>query len=487
MHMQPLTPATFSPTPEQLYALEMASQRQSFKIMAYAGTGKTKTLELIGNRLGGRGLYLAFNRRIAQEAQGRFGSHVRAQTFHSLAFAHTKRTITAKLTLDKPTPGQLAKEYRLTPISVTRAGKQVTLSPNAQGGYLIQGLRNFCKTHARAPHGRHLELPVWLLAHEEDAIRAHLAPMLMDRWLQCIDERHPGGIEHDIYMKLWSLSNPVLPFDFVMFDEAQDADPLMMGVLLQQNTQVIYTGDSHQQIYEWRGAKNAMTHLPLPHCRLTQSFRFGAHIAKTANVFLRALGEKVPLVGCNKPDMVEAQTDVDAKLYRTNAGAVDAYVAGLKAGERPKLDVNTQGFLSFFDQVDALRNQGRSWGELASFDTWGDVVEFSQSPEGVSFASRVKLVETYETAFLRRIIQQNIREEEADYVICTAHKSKGLEWSRVALGDDFHYTLGKDTVTCAPESLRLLYVGVTRAKRCLDASGIDDLLSTLPHAKLYYQ
>ena len=51
-----------TPTKEQLAALDMAKTGQSFKIVAYAGAGKTTTLKLISENLRGRGLYLAFNK-----------------------------------------------------------------------------------------------------------------------------------------------------------------------------------------------------------------------------------------------------------------------------------------------------------------------------------------------------------------------------------------------------------------------------------------
>ncbi|MFP3355401.1 DNA helicase, partial [Pseudoalteromonas sp. SIMBA_153] len=67
--------------------------------------------------------------------------------------------------------------------------------------------------------------------------------------------------------------------------------------MTQQSRQVIYVGDAHQQIYEWRGAVNAMKKLPLPQTLLTQSFRFGEPIAEVANTLLKALQEDVPLKG----------------------------------------------------------------------------------------------------------------------------------------------------------------------------------------------
>ncbi|MFP6812759.1 MAG: AAA family ATPase, partial [Moraxella sp.] len=89
------------PTDEQHQAVEMALTRQSFKVVAYAGAGKTTTLNLIGNQLRGRGIYLAFNKAIAAEAQRKFPHHVDCRTFHSLAFRHTARDITAKLQLPR--------------------------------------------------------------------------------------------------------------------------------------------------------------------------------------------------------------------------------------------------------------------------------------------------------------------------------------------------------------------------------------------------
>ena len=62
----------YTPTDEQLSALTMAMTGDSFKIVAYAGAGKTTTLKLISENLRGRGLYLAFNKSIANEAQGKF-------------------------------------------------------------------------------------------------------------------------------------------------------------------------------------------------------------------------------------------------------------------------------------------------------------------------------------------------------------------------------------------------------------------------------
>ena len=65
------------PTKEQLDAMDLANTHCSFKISAYAGAGKTSTLKLIGQTLSDKnGLYLAFNKSIAEEAGTKFDNNV---------------------------------------------------------------------------------------------------------------------------------------------------------------------------------------------------------------------------------------------------------------------------------------------------------------------------------------------------------------------------------------------------------------------------
>lgn len=127
----------------------------------------------------------------------------------------------------------------------------------------------FDKTPTNTPVPRHIQALSWLHTDDVESLRKHLYPSVERRWLESIDQNHQAGIGHDIYLKLWALSDPYIPADYVLFDEAQDADPLMLGILLRQrNTQVIYVGDAHQQIYAWRGAVT-MQQMPLPSTRLT--------------------------------------------------------------------------------------------------------------------------------------------------------------------------------------------------------------------------
>ena len=75
------------PTEEQLKAVEAYRSGQDLKVVAVAGSGKTTTLRLMAEATPGkRGLYLAFNRSVQQEAARKFPRNVRPYTLHALAF-----------------------------------------------------------------------------------------------------------------------------------------------------------------------------------------------------------------------------------------------------------------------------------------------------------------------------------------------------------------------------------------------------------------
>ena len=85
------------PTAEQQAAVEAFATGQNVVITAGAGTGKTSTLRLLADRAGRRGLYVAFNKAIAEEARRSFPSTVQARTAHSLAYGWARRHCPATL------------------------------------------------------------------------------------------------------------------------------------------------------------------------------------------------------------------------------------------------------------------------------------------------------------------------------------------------------------------------------------------------------
>ncbi|KAA8733718.1 ATP-dependent helicase [Acinetobacter qingfengensis] len=483
-------------TKEQAIAIDTARLGHSFKIVAYAGTGKTTTLQMISQAMPERrGLYLAFNKAIASHAQQKFNQRVDCRTFHSLAYRSVPRNITDKLRLPRLSPSYLANEHQLHPITLRRMMgnryENYVLMPSRLGSLVANGVSQFCATNSQYPAPRHIPVPEWLHPDDAEELQKALYPTLEKRWLDSINPNHQAGIGHDVYLKLWALSDPQIHSDYVLFDEAQDADPLMLGILLKQkNTQVIYVGDAHQQIYAWRGAVNAMQQLPLTESRLTTSFRFGEDIAEIANYLLYALKETVPLHGfeaiqskvVNKPHTKMR----DAILCRTNARAMELLLSGLINGDKVSLQADHARLNRFIDAATSLK-QGKKVTdvpELAWFNSWHDVHEYCETSDGSDIKPLVKLVDDHGTTPLKNALQKITPIEQADYVISTAHKAKGLEWNRVHLEDDYQFKLNQLDHKIAPEELRLLYVACTRAKLSLNIHYIYDLIQQLKRTYL---
>src|SRR5215471_992463 len=87
-----------SPTPEQAEIIDaVAKGDSSLMIGAYAGTAKSTTIEMAAPGVKGPALALAFNKKIADELQGRLPPNFKARTLNSIGHGAWIKT------LSKPT------------------------------------------------------------------------------------------------------------------------------------------------------------------------------------------------------------------------------------------------------------------------------------------------------------------------------------------------------------------------------------------------
>lgn len=154
-----------------------------------------------------------------------------------------------------------------------------------------------------------------------------------------LDTNDAIPLGHDGYLKLWALQKPKLNYEFVLLDEAQDTNQVVLDVLVGQATQMVYVGDRHQQIYEWRGAVNAMGKIETEHSAyLTQSFRFGEPIANAATDILKTMKEKRAIKGNpNVESRISHSGDANAILARTNSGVIAETLAEASNGRKPHI------------------------------------------------------------------------------------------------------------------------------------------------------
>jgi superfamily I DNA/RNA helicase len=278
---------------------------------------------------------------------------------------------------------------------------------------------------------------------------------------------------------MWQLDEPRIEADFILFDEAQDANPVMKSIVEQQtHAQVLWVGDSCQAIYEWNGAVNALERIDgAKRCFLTNSFRFGPAIAEVANRVLDALGASPGVVGLDSIDSTVGPVDEpDVVLCRTNAAAVDTVMSNLDTGRTVALVGGAQEVVTFAEA--AVKLQNREWTphpELSCFTSWPEVVEYvAQDQQGHELALLVGLVEEYGAERIIAALDRTIPEAAADIVVSTAHKAKGREWGSVRLAADFPDAPDR------PEELRLVYVAATRARNRLSAAAVPFFSSHFP-------
>lgn len=471
------------PTDEQLAALELFLGGDSMVVEAGAGTGKTSTLRLFAAATRRRGRYLAFNKAIVTDVQGTISSRVTASTAHSLAFQAIGKRYAHRLRSPRMAPWEIAKNLDIRQIAIKYGEQRKVLGEQYLGGHVMKAVTIFCQTVDETPTRRHfpyidgIDFPTAEGKRTYDnnnLLAAALEPAMQKAWvdLQQLDGRMRFNHEH--YLKIWQLSHPRIPTDFILFDEAQDANPVMAAVVdEQEHAQRVYVGDSCQAIYEFTGAVNTLEKLDTEHRRfLTQSFRFGPEIAAVANEILELLDAPLRLSGlptiASEVRELDDDDTPDAILTRTNAQAVTSLLDWIAKGVRPHLVGGGREVSSFARGARDLQEKGQTGHpELACFDSWGQVQEYVRSDaQGDELALLVRLVDDFGVETILGAVDGMPREDDAELVISTAHKAKGREWNVVQLAGDFAFP------EPSIQELRLRYVASTRARYILDDSAV---------------
>jgi hypothetical protein len=464
--------SNFSPTQEQVAIVDAFQTGENLKVTAVAGSGKTSTLRLLGESTDKRGAYLAFNKAIQLDAEASFPSNVKARTGHSHAFATHGRLVIDRL----PGKGQRLFGRQIANILGIYDGFEVedgSLAPSQVAPLVMEMINRFsCSadselTTYHAPYVEGIE--------NRSQFAAFLLPYAQKAWSDINSKNGKLTVSHDHYLKQWALTNPTIKADFILFDEAQDANPVIAKVVSDQQAQIIAVGDESQSIYGWRGAVNAMENFPGQELTLTQSFRFGPKIADEANVWLDLLGAPIRVKGLDSIDSkVEPCESPDAVLCRTNAACIAEAVAGQRNDKKVAIVGGTKDIELFTKAADRLMSQQPiDHPDLVAFKSWPEVQAYVENDKaGADLKVRVKLIDAYGVDSILEVCVNSVDEKKADIIVSTAHKAKGREWGSVRVAHDFREP-DPDVTTEVPRTDAMLsYVTVTRAKNVLDLGGL---------------
>ena len=318
---------------------------------------------------------------------------------------------------------------------------------------------------------------------------------------------------HGMYMKSAAYSNSEKTmgdeWDYVFFDEAQDANYFVLKLLSKQNIRKIYfVGDTRQSIYNFGGInENVFEQYKFKKkYTLSTSFRFGQAISDVANIILN--GDGLHITGTEQDDI---PTDITkcTRLYRTNAklfkDALSLAYKALSKDVRLKLDfMRTEQETKLNDDMFAF---------ISLFYKYTDGEAYEKSKRYLQIAETSELMKTFEKRLMETknfyraynemydflsddihsmftyvkednnfIMKLSALEDckyclNPQYVITlvTMHRSKGLEWDNVIIAEPtklFYTTKDSDMPHKNPDfmqELNLGYVAVTRSRKTLNA------------------
>jgi len=474
-------------TPEQL---EILNSTGDIKINAVAGSGKTTTIiEYARTRpAGSKILYLAFNKSVKIDAVKKFtdkGLHnVTIETAHSLAFRHIIRQSAYKVRV------QEYKSYELVEmLEITAAEKLVAYMI---ANHVAKFAAYFCNSNAqRVQEMNYLDIVSDALA-KGFVTQYYQYIELKTRQLLAKMDKAEIEITHDFYLKKFQLSNPKLPYDYILFDEGQDASPAMLDVFLKQNAVKVIVGDTHQQIYGWRFAVNSLERANFKTFYLTRSFRFCNEIALLAMDILKwkkLLNEdidenaiKIQGVGNS------SENKVKAILARTNLGlllkAIE-YISEKENIQRIYFEGNIMSYTyadngtSLYDVLNLFNHNRKLIKDklIKTMNSMVELEEYIEKTEDRQLGMLVEIVKEYGDDIpdiLNSLKQKHVENEDkykAEIIFSTIHRCKGMEYDTVQLVPDFitqeNINKSKHEAAKINEEINLLYVAVTRTRNSI--------------------
>lgn len=474
------------PTDEQKTVL--ASTGRVVRINARAGTGKTTTLRMLSEAHSSKKiLYLVFNRKAREEAQSRFPSNVNIKTVHALAW------------------GRTGKDYGFGDFSPKDLLPHFQHCANPQlhakvcHDFLVFFMNSAYAKMEEATADFQMVLPQEareiFRRNQKSVVEA--ARNIATAWY-----RKERPCPHDFYLKMFHkeglFDRTLAGYDMILVDEAQDLSGVMIDALEKCKARIFIVGDTHQQIYGFRYAVDAMRKLSADEdLELTLSFRFGKGVADLASLLIReAKGETgFRIFGNPQKTSTVMLSDVPprkrcALLTRTNLSLFSHAMALRSRNARFRFERDIEKVLWQTLDVYWLANGKTSeirndW--IRSFKDIRSLEDYAEKCEDFSLKGMSQIVRKYSSDFpgaifdmaaINRIDAGERCEDEV--VLSTIHASKGQEYERVHVDSDV-----AENMTAALESdgdryneeVNVAYVGFTRALDSLSlSSSFEDLL-----------
>jgi F-box protein, helicase, 18 len=474
--------------------IDIINSTGDIKINAVAGSGKTTTIvEYARSRPpGSKILYLAFNRSVKLEAMKKFSvkgvKNVQVETAHSLAYRHIVTGSKYKVRVQGYKINEIVEILKLK-------GNGEKHTEYIIANHINKFLTYYCNNTAKD-----LRELNYLHTVEDGPARNFVKgiyPYLEKQtaaFLRMMDE---GRIEitHDLYLKKFQLSEPVLNYDLILFDEGQDASAVILDVFLKQKAVKVIVGDTHQQIYRWRHAVNSLEKVDFKTYFLSTSFRFDNNVAELAHVILKwkqHLGQGITpkIIGNGSSRSYKTK----AVLARTNLGLLLKAIEYVTEEYADKIyfegNINSYTYAdegaSLYDVLNLYNGKHHLIRDklIRSMKDMDELERYVSQTEDAQLGMMIQIVENYGNkipGIIKELKEKHVEsdnKEKAEMIFSTVHRAKGMEYDSVQLLGDFiseekilKHTKDKkqqeSNAAWLNEEINLLYVAVTRTKNSL--------------------
>lgn len=432
-------------------------------VEAVAGSGKTKTIELIQNKIGGRNLYLVFNKRNQVEAQEKLPG-VDVRTFNG--FGYGLLYALGKGRFDQYKTFKIYDSYGYNKKYKVKIAQLVSL---------LRNYANLSDTIDEALLDRIMEKHDITLPDEARSI-------LNSVFALCVRETGIRDFDDQLFFPIYK--DLIFPcYKNVYVDEAQDLNPIKQRMVLKlasDGARIIIVGDRNQAIYGFAGADvdsidTLRSLLPGTELPLNVNYRCSKAVIIEAQRLVPHIEyhENAPEGKVEEVDTLVA-SEGDFVLCRTTAPLVSKCLDYIRRGIKATIlgrDIG-QGL------IDIIKELGNEYAEVSvdKLDDWYNAEYLKLSRVKRDTTTLTDKYDTIKALFegcatykqVINTIERIFSDEVTGVVFSTIHKSKGLEANNIHIIRPEllpHPNAKSDWAQRQEKNLE--YVAVTRARQNL--------------------
>lgn len=477
-------------TDEMNNLMDAVEAGEDVKGDAKAGAGKSTFLRAVEKyHINKQGIYLCYNKALEREARGLFkGTNVHIFTFHSYSLStfskEVKFSFLRKSNL-KPNLNMILEYSQFNMdnelFEILEMKKNWRVLVDICDCFIQTASLKLTDIHLTEKAKKIIETKVnskKLKANQKkDAVNylVNHSSLLLEAMFNT-KEDNQCYCTHDGYVKYWQLSKPVIKYDYVMFDETQDAPPVMINIIFSQKCQKIFVGDGYQNIYQFKGGVNAMNVLPVETFPLTNAFRYGQEVADLATKILKHNDETISISGLGDTTIIKGSdyNDADDMLYvaHTNIHLLDVLIDSYQI-KVPTAFISDKKAAYTLMKAESLISISQNGEGVGFYKNYTSIDKFIASLRDLESKTIVEWFKDDREKFNLLVAalrwSQDIDPEKAHVRLTTAHGSKGLESDTVMLADDFSAVIAAfgDGKQLPEDELNLIYVAVTRPRKKL--------------------